>query len=132
MSEVRTMAQALAWLRDGAIAPGPGMADMGDAERRARELQQAFAAFPGALETILQMSLFRPPVNYALPRNGEFENYALVREGQNQVAAAILHYLDQADQLDRRPNDAARTRDDPGAYTLSGTDPFSAADFALR
>lgn len=95
---------AMAWFRSGAIQPGQDMTEAEDLERRALEIKRAFEMCPGALETILAMTVFRPPVNYALPRDGTFENYALVREGQNQVAAALLHYLDQAEKLERRAN----------------------------
>lgn len=90
----------MGWLREGRL---PQSLETQKAEEQAKELARqvrlCFDRHPEVLQLILDMTILRPPVDYSLPKGGPFENYALVREGQNQVAASLLHYIDQAERL---------------------------------
>ncbi len=116
-----TLDHARAWLRDGALAPDPatdprGLVGDDDKNRRARALKAAFAGEQGqlALETILMMSLYRSPVDHRLSA-GEYRQYAQLREGQNQLAAGILAYIEHADTLERTHHDRRhRSPEQPG------------------
>lgn len=117
----QTLDHARTWLRDGALAPDAatdprGVVGDDDKNRRARAMKAAFAGEQGqlALETILAMSLFRSPVDHRLPA-GEYRQYAQLREGQNQLAAGILAYLEHADTLERTIHDRhRRSPEQPG------------------
>ena len=109
-----TLDIVLDWLRAGAIAPDPRLPVDPEKDRRSEEMRRCFDLFPGALDTILRMTLFRPPVNAALETAAAYRQYAQLREGQNQIAAGILDYIDHAKSLERK------TRDDPPDPSLFG------------
>lgn len=95
---------AMDWLRQGALAPDSDADPRRDDaafDARARLFAQVFRGRDGevVLQTILDASLFRPPVDHRLPGEA-YLRYAQLREGQNQVAALILAYLDHARDLE--------------------------------
>jgi hypothetical protein len=99
-----TADQAMEWLRTNHIAPDPEAdprAHMNaELDKNARMFAAVFMGHEGqaVLQLILEASLFRPPVDQRL-RGGEYRRYAQVREGQNQLAATILAYIDHAHTL---------------------------------
>lgn len=120
MSFGPTADNAMDWLRSGALAPEEGVdprAGGGSEEKdyRARCMREAFRSEAGqvALDTILQMSLFRPPVDHRLPNGETYLRFAQNREGQNQLAAGVLAYLDHADQLERSDRAPAPVSTEP-------------------
>ncbi len=113
---------AMGWLAEGAIAPDADVDPRGvigndDMNRRAEAMREAFRTPAGqlALETVLRMTLFRPPVDHRL-QGALYRQFAQLREGQNQAAAGILAYLAHADQLEKARNDH-RTRPEPRSLT---------------
>lgn len=106
---------AMDWLRAGDLAPQAGQ-DPREAEgeqaklamqRRAQAFKGVFGSPTGelVLQTILEASVFRAPVDHRLAA-GEYERFAQLRQGQNQLAATILAYLDHAENLERGTEDA--------------------------
>lgn len=120
MSDPRTFDHALSWLRSGEISPDASLPADPERDRRARELRWAFQKFPGALETILAMSLYRAPVDHRLT-GAEYRQHAQLRQGQNQLAAGILAYLDHAEALERKDHDDRSRRDDDGDHDDGGS-----------
>ena len=127
---------ALKWLRDGEIAPDPKVdprqsPDNPELDRRAIALKSAFAGEQGriALETILLISLFRAPVDHRLA-GAEYRQYAQLREGQNQLAAGILAYLEHADTLERKIHD--RRNPGPGGAEPGPGRPLIAGGLAVE
>lgn len=125
----RTVEQAMAWIRSRAMQPGELMSLGSQAEvrERARAVARAFETNPDALQALLEMTFFQPPVNYTLPRDGRFESFALVREGQNQVMAAILTLIEIDGQIRRSEHElsqsdvaAAGGHDGPAGYGSDG------------
>jgi hypothetical protein len=96
------IAHALEWLRRGDVAADPAMVQKDDAfDRRARLFASVFGDAGGGavLYTILEGTIFRAPVDHRL--TGEaYLRYAQLREGQNQVAAMILAYLEHFNTLE--------------------------------
>ncbi len=109
-----SLENALEWFRDGGLSPAqdPRAQGAGAAfDRRAMMFAQVFGDTPGqaVLHTILEASLFRAPVDHRL--EGEsYLRFAQLREGQNQLAATILAYLDHARTLMEKPD----VRSSPG------------------
>lgn len=104
MTPTDDLRRAMSWLKSGALSSGEGMVagERAVMAHRAQVIARCFALHPEALQILLEMTVFRPPVDYRLPRaDGRFENFALVREGHNQVAAAVLELIDLHDQLQR-------------------------------
>lgn len=108
MSETEpSLDHAFAWLRAQQIAPDPATMRQAradpDYDRRARAVRDVFRTPAGelALETILQATLFRPPVDHRLPTETEYLRYAQLRAGQNQAAATILAYIAHAKHLEK-------------------------------
>lgn len=137
MSTPLTAEHALAWLAAGVIDPPASMAarqDTGEEARAfiARRFRACFGDYPDVLQIILEQSLFRPPVDHNL--SGEtYLRYAQNREGQNQLAAGILAYIDHAKSLEKKHH--GRTRDpgpDAGADPEPGADPGADPFFAVR
>lgn len=132
----RTIETARAWLRDGHVFAPQDLTQDPEKDALALKVQACFQLFPEVAELLMRMTLFRPPVNYSLPKStGEFDQYALLREGQNTIAAAFLDYLNHADTLTRRTTDAASQHD--GAAMGAGDDGagwgrFASPDFAIR
>lgn len=126
----------LDWLHAGAIAPDPRLPSDPEKDRRAEEMRRCFELFPGALDTILRMTLFRPPVNAALETGAAYRQYAQLREGQNQIAAGILDYIDHAKSIERKIRDARSEPEPhagPGAFEpapdpAAGPDPWPTDD----
>lgn len=124
---MQSLEDLVRFMREGAYGPPPTQ-EGPEYARRCEEMARAFAIVPGALETILDLSLRTPAVDYRLPRDGTFENYALQHEGANRLAAAILKYFADGQALLRSPPDhassptsaAPRRTDPPGAGELGG------------
>lgn len=92
--------EALAWLRSGELQVSPDLRkriapDDADFERRAMAIKTAFSGTQGelALQTILQMSVFRPQVDHRLETEAQYTRYAQHRAGQDSLATAILAYF---------------------------------------
>lgn len=86
---------ALAWLRADDIGMGEDLRRRMSLDRHAAIFSQVFGdpAGQAVLQVILEASLFRSPVDHRL--EGEaYLRYAQLREGQNQLAAMILAYLE--------------------------------------
>lgn len=113
MSQEPSIEDAFAWLSAGMVAPDPEL-QLGralkseDYDYRARCMREAFRGEAGevALETILKISLFRAPVDHRLPTETEYLRHAQLRQGQNQIASAILAYIRHAEKLDKEPDHA--------------------------
>lgn len=123
MSGPQTLDDVMRWLREGQLPIDRSLPADPDKDRRSREMQAAFHAYPGVLETILDMTIRRPAADYTLPRDGRFQNYLLIREGQNQVTAGILAYLSHAEGL---KNASLSVQPTPRAPEPGGADGFSA------
>lgn len=69
---------------------------------RASAMFDAFRGASGelALETILQASIFAPPVDRSLAGEA-YLRFAQQREGENKLACSILFYLQQHDLIQR-------------------------------
>jgi hypothetical protein len=100
---------ALSWLAEGRLprdpdAPTP---EGDDLDRRARAIREALRGPTGEvlLQTILEMTLFRSPVDARLETPELYLRHAQMREGQNQVAATILYYLNHALDLERKADE---------------------------
>lgn len=135
------------WLRAGDIAPMQGQDPRDEKHRtneamarRAQTFKAVFATPMGemVLQTILEASLFRAPVNDRL-QEVEYLHYAQMRAGQNQLAATILAYIDHAEDLERQDHatqfddDDRPPRDDGGWPGLDrGADPERQPDRAGR
>lgn len=100
MSDPRTLETVIGWLRSGHLTPTEPLDPSPDTLRRAQELATCFAIYPGALQTILEMSIFRPPVDFRLPA-AEYRQYAQHRQGQDSLAAGIVNYIAHAQQHER-------------------------------
>lgn len=121
MTQGPRVEHGIAWLRQGAIATPEGV-DVAGGDREALDklALQFVAVFGGhdgeiVLQTILDATLFRPPVNHTLPGD-EYLRFAQLREGENSAAALILFYLDHAAKL-ARTKTHGRSDPDPGAFT---------------
>jgi hypothetical protein len=127
MSETEpSLDHAFAWLRAQQIAPDPlamrqARADP-DYDRRARAVRDVFRTPAGelALETILQATIFRAPVDHRLPTETEYLRYAQLRTGQNQAAATILAYIAHAKQLEKDDHAPADVSVDPSDVLAGG------------
>ena len=117
--------RALTWLRAGHLGQPDMAGQEPDRDRRAREILAACQAFPGVMETVLAMTIERPPVDHRLPE-GEYLRYAQLREGQNQVAAGLLNYIDHALTLERTDRERRQSQSEPG--TDSRSEPWSPPD----
>jgi hypothetical protein len=102
---------ALGWVRSGKIAPGAELTQAGREndeafDLKARLFQRVFETKDGreVLELLLDVTVRKEPVDYTLPA-GSYEAYAQLRQGQNQIAALILDYLNRAAELDATEND---------------------------
>lgn len=128
-TDPRSIAQALAWFQSGALRPGADM--LGDSEEAAiaRRVHACFHMFPDVLQLIFRMTIFRPGVDHQLARGGPYENYAQLREGQDQVAAALLHYLDLHERLERTDHERRSRSDRPARADDAGESGFT--DLAL-
>ncbi|HZL00476.1 MAG TPA: hypothetical protein VFC47_11315 [Caulobacteraceae bacterium] len=110
------LGHAMEWLRAGDLDAGDGdpRGVIGDEalNRRARLFHAVFRTSDGqaVLQTILEASLFRAPVDHRLGPE-EYLRFAQIREGENKLAAVILAYIDHAEQLERHHD---RDRTGPG------------------
>jgi hypothetical protein len=139
----RDVETAMGWLRSGHIAPLDQDLPADAAQLLAGQVQRCFHTFPDVLQLILDLSLFRPPVDHRL--TGEaYLQYAERRRGADQLAASLLYYLELAKQPQGethgrgpepadapRRSRARRGRADPGAGDPAGGE-FGSATVALR
>ena len=128
---MQTLDHAMDWVRSGAVAPDaavdPREQPRNEAlDRRAKAIQAAVNGDVGRilLDTLLDATLFRAPVDHRL-QGAEYLRHAQLRQGQNQVAALLLAYLDHAQKLDRSPHGPERNpvsragRSDPDAFGVA-------------
>lgn len=124
MKPIPSVEDALSWLRAGDLAPPPAASADPQLEARAERVAGCFQMFPDVLELILEMTLRKSPVDHRL--EGEaYYRYAQAREGQNQIATALLFYLNEAERIrDGNPRSpggsAGPTVAGPGGLTLRG------------
>lgn len=131
----RDLSTALDWFRGGHLTGPQGLPADPNKDAIALEVQASFRMFPRVADLLMRMTLLRPAVDYTLPKaSGEFDQYALLREGQNSVAVAFLDYLDHADKLTRRATDAQAMDDGHGGQPGDdgpGWGRFNGPDFAI-
>lgn len=132
-SATPTMSDVLGWAKDGFIAPDAEarkklQADQEKYDADARAFARLFDTAEGkrVLEVLADATVRRPPVNHQLSGHA-YVAYAQLRQGQDQMLALILTYLDHADQLEtthgpERTGDAARSepQSGPGGFGLWG------------
>ena len=112
------LADAWSWLNSGALAPDPTLAaeQLADPDHdyRAKVIRDVFRSEAGraALETLAKLTVGRAPVDHRYPTETEYLRYAQLRQGQNQVFAAILAYIRHAEQLETKPHAPAPVSDD--------------------
>jgi hypothetical protein len=93
------------------MGQGPQRQDTPEAYRiLCAQVHQVAVQFPEVLQLILDLTAFRPPVDYRLPPE-EGERYAIYRQGQNSIAAALLHYIAKAREGDDHVSTPVREPD---------------------
>lgn len=130
-----SLAEILGWVGSGHLAKDPRLTQVDQAryDADARRLAALAETEDGRwlLELLADLTVRRPPVNHALT-GADYLAYAQLRQGQDQVFAALGEYLNHADQLEKthaaRSRDAARRTDPlagpfPDAYAGPAPDP---------
>lgn len=122
------------WVRSGSRVDPETLAAMGAVSEDARKLAKVFMGDGGreALMILAKLTVLRPPVDVTLPADHQ-PAYAHLRQGQDSIFAAVVHYLDieQARQRkethdrydhsgDNHSGDA-RFSDDASAFDPAGT-----------
>lgn len=124
MRQEPSLETALAWMREG-VLPTPPAAPNPDRDRLAEQVAFCLRDYPEVFELLLDVTLRRAAVDYRLPRF-EASQYALLREGQNSIAAVFLDYLTHHERLQnersRRPDPGGQQPDPGFAITLPAGD----------
>lgn len=135
----QTLEHAMKWLREGALQPivEEGNHESPDAfDRLSLMFDRVFGSREGelVLQILLDVTLFRTPVDHRLGEGEAYLRFAQLRAGQNQLAATIVAYLTHAKTLKEAPHErsdlSAGAPGEPGraGYTRGPSGQWLAAE----
>jgi hypothetical protein len=98
-ADPRTAELAKDWMRSRLLPIPADVAGARDREGEmalARQVAQAFHQFPDVLQLILELTLFKPTVDWRATPD-QRDAYTLITQGRHEVATSLLYYLLLAD-----------------------------------